>query len=356
MQRLGHDIKFTEPDTIMYNNFWMKMGKALTLFLIALFAYIVFSCLFVQAVGAVSIQEIKDSQNIIQEGKIGGQTLLGGQNLGSLEIYGGINSGNLYLDGTQNKSKTDSIVAIQNNSGYTVIGFSGLNYPASRPLTILSTEKIGNNYVEIHSYNNSYASGLFFYQSTSPRWLFRSMNNNDYTIYNYATGNIPFIITTNDKIGIGITPVSQFDTIGSVRFRNCSGTPTFDAGGNLTCASDEKLKKDILPYFSTNVKLPNPIKYKWNDNSGYDTTHENIGFSAQTVEQDYPECIINRKDISYQTVCNNEQEPDCNTVEVFLGTYTKSIDQTCLLAASFNKINSLEDKLNNLCNKHTGWC
>lgn len=144
----------------------------------------------------------------------------------------------------------------------------------------------------------------------------------------------------------GIT--AQLDTTGSVRFRNCSGTPTFDTGGNLTCASDPKLKTAVTTYTSDSAKVASviPIKYKWSQASGYDTTHTNTGFDAAQIQAIYPECIIARDDVVYSQVCDKEE--NCETVEKKTGTQTLAIDDKCLIAVLFNAAKDQQTKITSL--------
>ncbi len=70
-----------------------------------------------------------------------------------------------------------------------------------------------------------------------------------------------------------------------------AGAVTSDGSGNLTSASDERLK-DIQREFTAGLgalKSIKPITYKWNKESGYETEHEYSGFSAQNVADNIPE-------------------------------------------------------------------
>lgn len=72
-----------------------------------------------------------------------------------------------------------------------------------------------------------------------------------------------------------------------------AGTCTFDASGNVSSSSDERLKTDIQPFqtgLSALSKI-NPIRYKWNAKSGMETEHEYVGFSAQNVQSALPEGV-----------------------------------------------------------------
>lgn len=64
-----------------------------------------------------------------------------------------------------------------------------------------------------------------------------------------------------------------------------AGSATFDASGNITSVSDERLKTNIIP-FTPNLAMlrqVKPIQYKWNPLSGNELIHTYAGFSAQNV-------------------------------------------------------------------------
>lgn len=69
-----------------------------------------------------------------------------------------------------------------------------------------------------------------------------------------------------------------------------AGTATFDASGNITSVSDERLKTAIKPYTSglKQLLLLKPIQYKWNEKSGNETKETYAGFSAQNVKSAIP--------------------------------------------------------------------
>jgi len=72
-----------------------------------------------------------------------------------------------------------------------------------------------------------------------------------------------------------------------------AGTATFDASGNITSVSDERLK-DIQGSFTRGLKDLegiSPILYKWNKESGNEIEHTYAGFSAQNIQKNIPEAI-----------------------------------------------------------------
>ena len=89
-----------------------------------------------------------------------------------------------------------------------------------------------------------------------------------------------------DAITIDSSQAIQFNQYGA-------GTLTTDSSGNITAASDEKLK-DILGKFKTGLKELNkliPIIFKWNEKSGNETENIYAGFSAQNVQKNIPEAV-----------------------------------------------------------------
>lgn len=70
-----------------------------------------------------------------------------------------------------------------------------------------------------------------------------------------------------------------------------AGTATFDASGNITSVSDERLKTGIRRFKSGLKELLNlkPILYRWKKKSGLETEHTYAGFSAQDVQSSIPE-------------------------------------------------------------------
>ncbi|MFH1798841.1 MAG: tail fiber domain-containing protein, partial [Candidatus Omnitrophota bacterium] len=97
------------------------------------------------------------------------------------------------------------------------------------------------------------------------------------------------------NVGIGTTaPSAQLHTTGTLRFAAFGiGTLTSDASGNITAASDERLK-NIEGQFSrglSSILALNPIVYKWNEKSGLETEHIYAGFSAQDVKKAIPEAV-----------------------------------------------------------------
>ena len=102
-----------------------------------------------------------------------------------------------------------------------------------------------------------------------------------------------------------------------------AGTATFDANGNLSSASDARLK-NLQGYFTRGLAdLQNikPIKCYWHKKSGMETKHLYAGFSAQDVQKSIPEIVYK------------------NQAGIL------SIDDRALLATAVNAIKELHGKV-----------
>lgn len=115
-----------------------------------------------------------------------------------------------------------------------------------------------------------------------------------------STGGVDLMaVKASGNLGLGTsTPTAQLHTTGTVRFSNFgAGTLTTDANGNVTVASDERLK-DIQGDFTrglADLANINPILYKFNATSGLDTLTQYAGFSAQNVQKSIPEAVFENK-------------------------------------------------------------
>ncbi len=81
---------------------------------------------------------------------------------------------------------------------------------------------------------------------------------------------------------------------GTVQMTNFgAGTATFDASGNISSVSDERLKDIQRPFMTglEGLKGIHPITYKWKPESKMETEHEYSGFSAQNVGANIPEAM-----------------------------------------------------------------
>jgi len=120
---------------------------------------------------------------------------------------------------------------------------------------------------------------------------------------------------------------------GGVRFGAFGvGVATFDANGNISSVSDERLKENITPYISglAEIRELRPIRFNWTKESKLDTARLYTGFSAQEVLKWLPDAVdINRKNGSY------------------------SLNPQVILAALVNAVNGLSDRVEILDGKTT---
>lgn len=115
-------------------------------------------------------------------------------------------------------------------------------------------------------------------------------------IISYPTVIVDAITTTSTGlVGLGVTsPSAQLHTSSTVRFANFgAGAATFDASGNVSSVSDERMKRNLLP-FSTGLRAIlaiDPISYFFAAQSKLDQTNRYVGFSAQNVMQYIPQAV-----------------------------------------------------------------
>lgn len=184
--------------------------------------------------------------------------------------------------------------------------------PSVKALTL--DEVIKQNYDKI--INNTY-----FYNTS-----------NVTTTQNSATFNYPQ----------NITSYSNYTTINFSNYG--AGTCTFDSGGNITSISDSKAKTNVLPFTTalSAIKSLNPVQYHYSAESGLDTQNTYVGFIAQDVEKIIPAAVKSKPDVKYVNTLKtkdfiNDKE-FYETVEVPLGTITKSLDDRTIIATMVNAI------------------
>ena len=301
-------------------------------------------------------------------GRPGGQT-----------VYGGTGANDdLALSGTSSSTKTTSYVNLQPNGGFVNVGnttsTTGVTNIYSTDNNILiqgisgiaSSPTTGGAFLALVSNdgaalaNGDRLGGFFFAGSVSSTTLsgYRAgvvaYTNDDYTTTHQgadltfettASGTTArtkkLWVTGDGRISTIANPTSQLDIIGSVRLRNCTGTPTFDSGGNLTCVSDEKLKtnvKRVSKSGTTNIdKIMHlsPVCWNWKPETGYSTLDVNCGFLAGEVKLIFPDVVITKKDINYKQVLKKKgktpEENEYETVEEFTGTTTDNIEDRALI-------------------------
>jgi hypothetical protein len=163
--------------------------------------------------------------------------------------------------------------------------------------------------------NGSFKMGLYWngFRNTTATWTSLGINGSsaacavevgpngiDFASDTSVAGASPTVrmrFSNAGSLGIGtaaLSPSAQLHTTGSVRFAAFgAGSATFDASGNVSSSSDERLKQDIAPFTRglAAVLAIQPISYRWNLVSGLDTLNRYVGLSAQNVEAAIPEAI-----------------------------------------------------------------
>lgn len=111
--------------------------------------------------------------------------------------------------------------------------------------------------------------GFQFQQAGTTTWLINQEN-----------GPMKFRTNDTDHVTLSAAGLMRFHVYGA-------GTATFDASGNITSVSDERMKHlqgDFKVGLNELLKVK-PILYKWNEESGNETEHVYAGFSAQNVRE-----------------------------------------------------------------------
>ncbi len=129
-------------------------------------------------------------------------------------------------------------------------------------------------------------------------WGFHANNDSTFTM---DIGNDAGSIASN-----WLKVTRSGTTVSNVAFPNGNvrmsaygaGAATFDASGNITSVSDERLK-NIQGFYIKGLKeilQLEPINYKWNEKSGLEQEHTYTGFSAQRVQKVIPEAVGQNKE------------------------------------------------------------
>jgi hypothetical protein len=145
-------------------------------------------------------------------------------------------------------------------------------------------------------------NGLPYPMNSKEWWETGNSPGNNYVIHNKVL-NADFIATRTDFtisrsdgfVGVGVPdPSAQLHTVGTVRFQNFgAGTMQTDANGNISVASDERLKDIIGPYQKglNEILAIDPIQFYWKEGTGMDRHNIYTGFSAQDVQDVLPEAV-----------------------------------------------------------------
>lgn len=134
--------------------------------------------------------------------------------------------------------------------------------------------------------------------------------------------------TSSPRLGIGADPTATLHVQGGARITGLgSGTVSSDGSGNLS-GSDGRYK-DIIEEFHGGVdivKRLRPKKWKWKEDSQFDSRHEYVGFVAQEVREDFIEAAPVEQ--------NDEQ--------------IMNFDDRAIIAALVNSVKELSKKIEEL--------
>ncbi len=122
---------------------------------------------------------------------------------------------------------------------------------------------------------------------------------------NQSTGFLTFVGNQATFSGYRFSTSAQANALvisnaGALQAANYgAGAATFDASGNITSVSDERLKRNIRPFMRGLEEVLNlkPILHGYTEESRLDQTKDDYaGFSAQNVRKSIPEAVSEDKD------------------------------------------------------------
>jgi len=260
----------------------------------------------------------------------------------TLDVTGDINfTGDLYDDGVlftggvTINNNTDNYLLTASGTSNTINGESklswdGSSFDADGIIKILYNSATGGGY-----YLRNTTTGL-----TSSDGIAMSLDLDDFYLTNYENADI--ILTTNNNANQRLILKNN----GTVQFTGYgAGTLSTDASGNIS-ASDGRFKtvtRTIESGLDKIMKLK-PLYYRWNENSGFNTEFEEIGFIAQDVKKVIPEAVPNEE----------EENKKLNYSDrAIIATLTKAIqEQQIIIESQDKRIQQLEEMVKQLIEKN----
>jgi hypothetical protein len=244
--------------------------------------------------GIISFRSMDDSYRLLMRGNSTGTNMVSigtSSAFARLGIYGGgTTTGSLFE--LANAASTTVVKVLENgNVGIgtvsPVVSFDVRGITSSPPAALTANAN-GAVHVGAQDSQNRLSIGVMG-GSEAYSWIqsrFYGANGGTSTVALNPLGGSVAVGTT--------TPTAQLTTTGTVRFSNFgAGTLQTDALGNLSVASDERLK-DIEGQFTRGLDAIlgiDPITYRWATSTGYDTVHVYTGFSAQNIQDFIPEAV-----------------------------------------------------------------
>lgn len=196
-----------------------------------------------------------------------------------------------------NKGYLDSNPTL--NNGLNVLGNVGIGTTTPGAKTVIRSSYAAYGMCQIINENTDGEASIGYRDDSDTdvnSWVVgKNLGGVTNDSFGWYYGVTKMTLTNNGELGIGTTsPSAQLHTTSTVRFANFgAGTATFDANGNISSSSDERLK-DIKGDFNRGIESItgiNPIIYKWGENSGMETSGTYLGFSAQNVNDFIPEAV-----------------------------------------------------------------
>ena len=166
------------------------------------------------------------------------------------------------------------------------VGFGVQN--ASGGTSAAAVFQLGRSYGADYYVSHYYAGdGNTIYTPLSYNIINASGSTGGMNLVNIANASMTFGTSNTTRMTISGAGAVRMHTYGA-------GAATFDASGNITSVSDIRLKNKQGNYSGGLKELMkiNPIIYKWKPESGMETKHDYIGFSAQNIRSSLGEDAI----------------------------------------------------------------
>jgi Chaperone of endosialidase len=203
------------------------------------------------------------------------------------------------LAASQTYSETAETSIVADFSGTQNVGTTGtLEIVTARAFITNTSGTVTNTSGHVAIIDKSGAGALTEASSHVAVFVSSGGTTTKYTGYHVVQPNLSggAVLINNhaflSEIGAGDLHIGDGGYIGgAVQFGNYgAGTATFDASGNITSVSDERLKNIQGSYeagLAEILKL-DPIIYKWKPGHNMETEHDYAGFSAQNVRDNIP--------------------------------------------------------------------
>jgi hypothetical protein len=167
-----------------------------------------------------------------------------------------------------------------------------------RELTVFDTDGNGDASINIKS-NNTANRELLLAVNQSSGGIISMMTDNDLF---FRSNNINrMVIKNTGEVGIGTSTPTQLLSV--------NGTAGKPGGGSWATFSDKRMKQDIRlfqPGLAEVINI-NPVRFRYNELSGYDTQKEYVGVIAQELQEIAPYMVstIEKEGETYLQVDNS---------------------------------------------------